>query len=341
MNTSIARTIVAALLALATIAAAQTPERVEVDVFKGPKGKRVKPPEYPQEERSQNRDGWVALNFMVDPQGKPYEITVIESTGNKQLEKAAVRAAEDWEFEPATLDGTPIDAGHTMKVHFVLTGGQSGANPAFAKAYRFFSDAITAKDQGRADGILAKLKVQNLYEDAFYGLAQYQYARLWGTVDQQRAGLQRAIANEERATYLPPDTFRSTLNVLLRLQIQLKDFAGALGTWRKLEPLATPEMKAQLQEPISRIKALRSETSSYSIAGDFADSTSWVLPLFRQRFHIALTSGRIAEIKLRCDKKYVFFKYEPEVQYTVAPQYGACGMELVGDPGTKFTLTQS
>jgi hypothetical protein len=29
------------------------------------------------------------------------------------------------------------------------------------------------------------------------------------------------------------------------------------------------------------------------------------------------------------------------VEYTVLPQYGACDMELVGDPGTKFVLKQS
>jgi TonB family protein len=200
---------------------------------------------------------------MVDPQGKPYEITVIESTGNKALEKAAVEAAEDWEFEPATLNGTPIDAGHTMKVGFVLTGA-SGASPAFVKAYGAFNRALVSQDRARTDAAMAKLKVENLYEDAYYGLAQYQYERQWGTKAQQCAALKRAIASEERANFLPPDTFRA-----------------------------------------------------------------------------ALTSGRIAEIKLRCAKKYVFFKYDPQVQYTIAPEYGACGMELVGDPGTQFTLTQS
>lgn len=340
MNKNITRTILAAALTLTNVAVAQTPEPVAVEVFKSPRSKRVEPPKYPREERSQGRDGWVALNFMVDPQGKPYEITVIESTGNKRLERAAVAAAEDWEFEPATLDGTAIDAGLTMKVHFVLTG-ESSASPDFVKAYRFFSSAIAAQDRARTDAAMAKLKVQNLYEDAFYGLAQYQYARLWGTVDQQTLALKRAIADDDNANYLPPDIFRGTLDMLLRLQIPQKDFAGALRTWHKLEKLATPEIKAHWQEPIRQIMALRSDTSPYSIAGEFSDSPSWTYWLFRHRFHIGITSGRIAEVKLRCDKKYVFFKFDPEVQYTVPKQYGWCGMELVGDPGTKFTLTQS
>jgi TonB family protein len=277
---------------------------------------------------------------MVDPHGKPYEIAVIDSTGNEVLEQTAVKAAQDWEFEPATLDGTPIDAGLTLKVHFRLTG-ESGASPTFVKAYGVFNRAVTTQDRAKADAAMARLKVQNLYEDAFYGLAQYQYARLWGTKDHQRIALTRAIASEDDANFLPPDAFRATLETLLPLQIEQKDFAGALMTWRKLEKVASAETKARWQEPISRIRALRADPSPYSIAGDFADAPSWAFRLFRPRFHIVVSSGRIAEIKLRCDKKYVFFKYDPEVQYTVSQKYGACGMELVGDPGTKFTLTQS
>jgi TonB family protein len=340
MHKNVTRAILAAALALTTLAAAQTPAPVEVEVFKGPKSKRVEPAKYPFSERAQGRDGWVALNFMVDPQGKPYEITVIDSTGNKVLEKAAIEAAKDWEFEPATLNGVPIDAGHAMKVGFVLIGG-SGASPAFVKAYGAFNRALASQDRAKTDAAMAKLKVENLYEDAYFGLAQYQYARVWGNKTQQCNALRRAIASEDRANFLPPDTFRAALENLLSLQIQQKDYAAALATWRKLEKIAPAEMKANWQAPIDKIEALRTDTTPFAVAGEFTDAPLWTFSLFRPRFHIALTSGRIAEIKLRCDKKYVFFKYDPQVQYTIAPEYGACGMELVGDPGTKFTLTQS
>src|SRR5579862_9010922 len=47
---------------------------------------------YPEGERSRRREGWVRLNMMIDPKGKPYEITVLDSSGNPVLENAAVRA---------------------------------------------------------------------------------------------------------------------------------------------------------------------------------------------------------------------------------------------------------
>src|SRR5882724_13069905 len=45
-----------------------------------------------------------------------------------------------------------------------------------------------------------------------------------------------------------------------------------------------------------------------------------------------------SQIKLRCDKKYVFFQFDPALEYKVADKYGKCFIEVVGDPETKFEL---
>jgi len=41
---------------------------------------------------SDGREGWVVLNMMIDPQGKPYEAMVVDSSGNPAFEKAALRS---------------------------------------------------------------------------------------------------------------------------------------------------------------------------------------------------------------------------------------------------------
>ena len=60
-------------------------------------------------------EGWVILNLMVDPEGKPYEATVVESTGNPALEKAALEAPRV-ALRTGPMNGTPIDAGGNYKV---------------------------------------------------------------------------------------------------------------------------------------------------------------------------------------------------------------------------------
>jgi hypothetical protein len=56
---------------------------------------------------------------------------------------------------------------------------------------------------------------------------------------------------------------------------------------------------------------------------------------------VVVSEGHVSEIKLRCDKRFVFYKFDPELKYEVASQYGKCGIELVGEPGTTFNLVQS
>jgi hypothetical protein len=70
-------------------------------------------------------------------------------------------------------------------------------------------------------------------------------------------------------------------------------------------------------------------------------SHSWHHQLFKDHFQIAVASGKVSDIKLRCKKAYVFFHYQPGVQYKVESRSGNCWMELIGEPGTTFDLTQS
>jgi TonB family protein len=67
---------------------------VPVEQFQEPRVKYVDDTDYPREEIEEGGEGWVTLGFMVDPKGKPFEITVLASAGNKKFEQAAVRTLE-------------------------------------------------------------------------------------------------------------------------------------------------------------------------------------------------------------------------------------------------------
>jgi TonB family protein len=113
------------LLAAASPAAEQAPQASRVDVYQGPKGIDVTLPTYPIGERQSRAEGWVIVNFMVDQQGKPYEVSVADSTGNRVLESAAAEQAAKWQAaiaqdpvrnleRSALLDGIGRPAGHEV-----------------------------------------------------------------------------------------------------------------------------------------------------------------------------------------------------------------------------------
>lgn len=316
---------------------------VQLEVFKGPITKQVQPPTYPISELLKGYEGWVNLNFMIDPQGKPYEIVVTDSSGNEAFEQAALVGAQKWTFEPASIGGMPIHAGHNMKVRFAQGASPaSGASRPFVKTYRKMMQAIAANDRPGADAELAKLEAQNLYEDAYLHLGKYNYYHAWGNEIQQLQELRGAIAHEDVAQYLPKAMFAAALQSLFPLQVKAKDFAGAMQTWHRLQKSsADKEALANWKKTVAMMETLRQDDHSYSVLGEIQSGTSWFFRLFKGRFKIIVRNGHLSEVKLRCDKKYVFFRYEADLQYSIGKKLSNCDMELVGEPGTRFDVIQS
>jgi hypothetical protein len=248
---------------------------------------------------------------------------------------------ERWSFEPARRAGAPIDAGMNLKVVFILHTPASGARPQFVERYRNLLKAIEANDRPGADEELVKLDAENLYEDAFKNLGNLNYHRQWGTEAEQLRDLRRVIAFESTPRYLPKDVFRSVLYSEFRLELKLQEFGAALQSWKTLRPLISKADAMAIQKEIDQVELLRKSDQSFRIAGQMDTGTRWQTVLLKNRFQIMVSSGHLSEIKLRCEKSYLFFRYEPGLEYKVEAHNGSCCMELIGEPGTRFDLVQS
>jgi len=198
-----------------------TGEHAPVEVFQGPSRKHIDKPLYPFDEVRKYGEGWVKLGFMVDTAGKPIEITVLDSPGNKDFEKAAIGALRISTFVPGSLHGKPTESGTDLTYIFLEQTPALGAEPEFTDAYKSLLKAVAAKDKAAAEAAISMLKITNLYEDAFFGLARYNYARIWGTDAEQLAGLRRATENGGGAIdYMPRTVYLSGPGSLFNLEIQ-------------------------------------------------------------------------------------------------------------------------
>ena len=354
---------VAVSLILSAIGLAQAPadqagqpatnEPVPIEVFQAPHPKRLGAPDCDGPSRAgdglpacealhRGTEGWVELGFMVDAQGKPFEITVIRSTGSQVFDDAATKAIAQSTFEPGTLDGKPIESGFEMKYKFLNSWmrGNAGASPAFVREYRALAGAIASGDRAAADAALGRLKISNLYEDAYFGLATFLYAQKWGDEAQQLEGLRRAIAEEDVAHYLPKDMFQSALLARLKLELKTHDYAEAMKTWKRLQKLGVDQpTQARILPVIDQLQKLRSDDSRYEMVGQMPEG-SWFLHLYKRHFQAIVSEGFIEQVKLRCDKRYVYFNFDPKLEYQVANADGNCSVEFDGARGTKFKLVQ-
>jgi len=320
-------------------AADQAP--LDVETFKGPEIVRSGNLTYPVSESSGGNEGWVVLDMMIDPKGKPYEVTVVDSTGNPAFEKTALRGVQYFEFAPAIRDGTPIDSSFTFKIKFAMSTPQKGAHQEFVRAYKRATKAIEAGDRAKADEEMRNLKVENLYEDAFLNLASYYYHRKWGTEADQLCDLRRAVAGESAPLYLDRSTFIGVLTALLNLEVRAKDYGAALATWKILQRFVAEKDLPAYLKTIDQIVTLRNSDRAVRMSAEITRGTAWYGQLFKKKFQIAVANGKVSEIKLRCAKAYLIFPYDPALEYKVDARRGDCSIEIVGDPGTKFDLIQS
>jgi len=76
-------------------------------------------PVYPEEARAEGVQGVVILEVMTDTKGKVAKVKILKSESSL-LNKAAVDAVEQWEYEPLILEGKPTPVIFTITVAFRL-----------------------------------------------------------------------------------------------------------------------------------------------------------------------------------------------------------------------------
>lgn len=82
--------------------------------------RRMKAPVYPPRCLRLGIEGVVKVRVLVGEDGSPQEITIGKSSGDSSLDRAAMEAMEEWEFNPAVRNGMPIRAWVVVPIAFTL-----------------------------------------------------------------------------------------------------------------------------------------------------------------------------------------------------------------------------
>ena len=82
---------------------------------------RATSPRYPINELRNGVQGTVLLRVLVDVDGTPVSVTVESSSGNRNLDKAALQhVLKTWRFKPAMQDGQAVQAYGLVPIAFSL-----------------------------------------------------------------------------------------------------------------------------------------------------------------------------------------------------------------------------
>jgi protein TonB len=84
--------------------------------------KRVKytPPEFPQKALSQRVSGSVTVEYVVDTNGDPRDVRVVEANPPGVFDRAAITAVKHWHYEPVVANGAPVEVPVRTAIRFEL-----------------------------------------------------------------------------------------------------------------------------------------------------------------------------------------------------------------------------
>ncbi|HIF9130994.1 TPA: energy transducer TonB [Photobacterium damselae] len=78
-------------------------------------------PRYPARALKQGAEGYVVLQFTIDTQGRPSDISVLEAKPRRLFERDAMRALRKWKYQAKVIDGQAVEQpGQTVKLEFKI-----------------------------------------------------------------------------------------------------------------------------------------------------------------------------------------------------------------------------
>jgi TonB family protein len=75
-------------------------------------------PDYPKKARKQHIEGTVRIHVIIGKDGAPRSLTVV--SGDELLAPAAIKAVQQWRYEPILLNGSPVEVDTVIDVIFQL-----------------------------------------------------------------------------------------------------------------------------------------------------------------------------------------------------------------------------
>ena len=104
-----------------------TPSRVLLDqtaktgnIFTPVRPLKTNRPPYPRRAREEGWHGRVILRLSIQPTGTVEHATIHESSGYPLLDDSAIKAATQWEFQPAKNGGFPVASTVNIPIQFDL-----------------------------------------------------------------------------------------------------------------------------------------------------------------------------------------------------------------------------
>ena len=336
------------LPALFTALLASAPAVAELPrfgTFVSAKAKERELPTYPYQARMSLREGWVITSFCIDANGNVRDPVIERSSGAKEFELRTLKVIPTWKYEPATLNGEPVEQCATrVRFSFSMQGMPLGARPQFVRGWKAAQKLIDAKDFAGADAKLVALKPENNYEFARVHFARARIAELRTDRREQYEEIQAALRFSDSVEKpLKADAKRAAFALATNLSL----WADAVALYDELKTDYPQELSEPLKEMGEKIvgqvrgeRPLGTDGKLTCRCDKESQQALWETSLLRREFGFRDVSGKVDRFELRCEGHRFSAAFTTEQTFRVPESWGDCRLYVFGDEGAKFRLVE-
>lgn len=306
--------------------------------------KRVEP-KYPVNMARKGAEGWVQLNFVVGTDGSVNNIVVVDSTGMKGFEKAAVNALKNWEYSPAYVDGKPVEQCHNkVQLDFRIGGTNKGVRRKFKSDYKDVLEALSNNDLVLASQLSEEMQrkgLLNTREFALYALLRADLAKAQDDPVEELKYVKRIVRTDNNGDYLGAESYRVLLNRLFALQLQQSKYLDVLDTFQRIETQQNNDENIALLKPyVTKVLNLLKSEKIISIPGKVKKDGDWWHDLSRSTFSLNHVNGKLNSVELRCHNKRELYSATTDSVWHIPASWGRCSVRIVGESDSQFTLLE-
>ena len=312
------------------------------------------------------RDALVYVRFNVNARGEVTDAEVDEGGFySPEFQRAALATLKSLRFEPATLNGQPVEyMGERVGIGF-MTGDSSG-KPVKGVTREFRFEALKAQKliragdyagaEHHANWMMAE-KVALRYEfavlqstlaDTYARTGQHHLALVAAREVTARFGMNSDVYEPggplpklSASNFLLP---KDQMAQLLRLRFVLADSLGFyLDALRAHADLQALGLAAEEDPTMPRYRELlRIVQTAPAVKGHARlGQRGWGHSFLFHRFTIAgVRGGSVSRISLSCAGFRRELDFKPDAEWGIPAKYRNCSARIEGDPGTEFDIIE-
>ena len=293
-------------------------------------------------------EGWTWIHYEINTEGRVVEPLLINHSEKSRFIENAFELLEDLEFNPATLNGSPVESSRLMFLRHARNIGSDqnkSAGENFAEAYGEVIALI-----GKNDLDNAEQAIQTIKDDFKYNLVRQAWlAWVTAMLNFRDKDYDNYLYNLTVAGYLAEDylsnkvTSKLYMN-LFEMQMYSHRYLDAQDTIEKMINSDKVSIDNELADALStRVEQRLATTEPYSVTLELGEGKWRALRLNRNKVTLHWEQNVISGLKLRCEGRntdYLSSLENAHSPLTIESEFDECVLLVKGTAGEQVTVQQ-